>query len=321
MTIESTTTRVAYEGNGITRSFPIPFPLLADSHVEVYLTDKDVADSVVMKPLAVGYRVENIPDGEPCLVYPEDAEAPALEKGRKLTIIRRLPLIQQTNLENGGNLHAETLETQFDIITMQMQQLADDVARAVKIPPYSGNSSRDVNEVLAQMEGLCQRAEAAALRLEKHDDAETLLGGGGNIAVTWVMEKNLTSGDVLRIPAHYPVGRDRLIFSVDGVLCYPAKPPEKDAESSDKDLMAEETPQSEVPDSAVSGSVLSGSEPSKDHLSRSDGINMGTQYEEIAADDDFSNEIRLFFPLPAGSVCHALVLGTGNVASEEINRL
>lgn len=278
MTIESISTRVAYEGNGVTRRFPLPFPLLAESHVQVYVTSVNTKDSAVIKPLRMGYRVENIPLNEPCLVYPEDADAQALEKGRILTVVRRLPLVQQMNLENGGKLHAETLETQFDILTMQVQQLAYDLDRAVKVPPYSANADMDVAEVLARMEEFCQRAEAAALRLEKQDDLETVLTKGTNIAGTWAVNKNTEAGDVLVLPVYYMTGHNMLVFSVDGVLCYPAG-----------DVVwakAEEQ-----------GSPIA-------------------QYEELPEIDGTSNKIRLLFPLSKGSVCHVLVLGN-NLSLEE----
>lgn len=270
MTIESTATRVTYEGNGVTRRFPLPFPLLAESHVEVYVTKVGVDDFALIKPLGKGYRVENIILNEPCLIYPEDADAPPLGKGEKLTVVRRLPLVQQMNLENGGILHAETLETQFDILTMQMQQLAYDVDRAVKIPPYSTNQEMDVADVLARMKALCHRAEAAALRLEKQDDLETVVGKATNIAGSWVVEKERAPGDVLVLPVHYLPRRNMLVFSVDGVLCYPTQ----HLDGADGELAK--------------------------------GI---AQYEEMSEDDGTSNTIRIRFPLPRGSICYALVLG------------
>ena len=278
MTIESITTRVAYKGNGVTRRFPLPFPLLAESHVEVYVTTENTKDSTVIKPLRVGYRVENIPLNEPCLVYPEDADGPALEKGRILTVVRRLPLVQQMNLENGGKLHAETLETQFDILTMQVQQLAYDLDRAVKVPPYSANVNMGVADVLARMEEFCQRAEAAALRLEKQDDLETVLTKATNIAATWAVDKNAEAGDVLVLPVYYMSGRNMLVLSVDGVLCYPA--------------------------GGVAG--VKGEEQG----------NPIAQYEELSEIDGTSNKIRLLFPLSKGSVCHALVLGNNSPPEE-----
>lgn len=285
MTLESTITRVAYEGNGVTRKFPLPFPLLAASHVEVYVTDMDIADSMAVSPLAAGYRVEDIALREPYLVYPEDAEAPALKAGRKLTVVRRLPLVQQTNLENGGNLQAETLETQFDTIVMQLQQLAYDLDRAVKVPPYSSKQRLDVTDLLAHMEALCHRAEDAAQRVEKQADMETVLGGTSNLSATWALTESLAAGDLLTLPVHYMPWRNMLILSVDGVLCYPAK----------KTTAAEGNGQS---GNEVDVGGQAGSEP--------DG--RIAQYEELLGGEEFSNQVRVHFPLPKGSVCHALVL-------------
>lgn len=220
MTIETTLTRAVYEGNGVTRKFPLPFPLLSAEHLQVYVSAREVKDSERLAPLAAGYSVQDIDTAVPYVIFPENDELAALSQHEQLTLIRRLPLVQQTNLENGGNLQAETLETQFDVIAMQLQQLAYDMERAVKIPPYAQARSMDVADVLQAMEKICQRAEDAARRLEQKADADALIGGLRNLSATWVSPA-VSAGSVMELPVHYVPGRNVLTFSVDGVQCYP----------------------------------------------------------------------------------------------------
>ena len=109
------------------------------------------------------------------------------------------------------------------------------------------------------------------VEVAKQDDLETVLIKTTNIAGTWAVDKNMEVGDVLVLPVYYVTGCNMLVFSVDGVLCYP-----------------------------TGGVVGVQDEEQGDSIA---------QYEELPEIDGTSNTIRLLFPLSKGSVCHALVLG------------
>lgn len=220
MTIETTLTVAKFLGNGVTRKFPLPFPLLAASHLEVYVTPQGMKATYGAEPLTGGYSVQDMDTAEPYVVFPEDPFASPLGVGEQLVVMRRLPLIQQTNLENGGNLHAETLEMQFDLMTMQLQQVDYDLQRCIKVPPYFESNTMDTAQLLRQMEALCERAEAAAKRLEEREAMETIDDGVKNMAATWV-SKAIEAGSVVDLPVFYLPHANMLSISVDGVVCYP----------------------------------------------------------------------------------------------------
>lgn len=317
MTVESTTTRAVFAGNGSTRKFPLPFPLLSASHLEVYITKRDMSDSIVVSPLSGGYSVQDIATAEPYVVYPEDGEAPPLEAGWQLTAVRRLPLIQQTNLENGGNLHAETLETQFDLVAMQLQQLDYDLKRSVKVPPYSSNESIDVSEILHKMEKFCERAEHAARRVEEQADADVLADRTANLAATWLVGEEKQAGELVELPVHYMPGFNVLSLSVDGVLCYPQNSlgPLPDTQGSTAQEKTETTGEQSshasqaLPQGTQTGAMAEGVG------GYGAGQNWGAvnqegiyQYEEVPGDGPYSRIVRILFPLQKGAVCHARVM-------------
>ena len=60
-----------------------------------------------------------------------DAYKWLLTDEEKITIVREIPLTQETDLQNQGAFNAESLETAFDKITMITQQLNEKMDRAV----------------------------------------------------------------------------------------------------------------------------------------------------------------------------------------------
>ncbi len=124
MTIASTLTKKHYEGNGITKEFPLPFHLVDKTHIfAVIKKNKEIQE--VTKNFSVDL-VKKI------FTYPLTGEA--LPKGTKLTIYRKVPLTQIVDLENAGAFHPEVLENDgFDRIVMQIQQLDEEISRALKL--------------------------------------------------------------------------------------------------------------------------------------------------------------------------------------------
>lgn len=124
MTIASTLTKKHYEGNGITKEFPLPFHLVDKTHIfAVIKKNKEIQE--VTKNFSVDL-VKKI------FTYPLTGEA--LPKGTKLTVYRKVPLTQIVDLENAGAFHPEVLENDgFDRIVMQIQQLDEEISRALKL--------------------------------------------------------------------------------------------------------------------------------------------------------------------------------------------
>ena len=117
MTVSSQTNKIIYIGNGVAKEFAIPFSFLEKEHIKVRQKKNDIQTE------RTDWTVKN---GN--LVF-----AIAPESGAEIAIVREVPLTQETDYRDNEILHAETLERNFDKLTMQVQQLAEKSARAVTV--------------------------------------------------------------------------------------------------------------------------------------------------------------------------------------------
>ncbi|MDR2947499.1 MAG: hypothetical protein LBV79_12250, partial [Candidatus Adiutrix sp.] len=124
MTIETQSNRVQYIGNGAATVFPLPFPVYEESTVRLY---QGLGPG--QKEVAQGFQVTGAGTASVDLVM----DAPP-GHGLVLTMMRMVPYTQEMSLENGGAFNAQTLEEHFDRQEMQIQQLAEEMERAIKHP-------------------------------------------------------------------------------------------------------------------------------------------------------------------------------------------
>ncbi len=125
MTIATTTSRMRYEGNGVTAVFPFTFRILAATHLTVILTDAQGVQTVQV--LNVGYTVSGVGNGAGGSITMIVAPG----AGETLTIKRAVPLTQPTDLRNQGAFFPEVHESVFDRITMLIQQLDEMLGRSL----------------------------------------------------------------------------------------------------------------------------------------------------------------------------------------------
>lgn len=131
MTVSSSISKAGpYAGNGSTTAFAFAFYTQAAADLTVIRTDANGADT----PLALG------PDFTVALNADQTASpggtvtlssAPA--SGYQITILRNITLTQGASLPNQGGWYPKVVENALDKITMGLQQLAEQVGRAVKI--------------------------------------------------------------------------------------------------------------------------------------------------------------------------------------------
>ena len=155
MTVASQVNKVTYLGNGTVRTWPFSFKVLSPEHLKIFVTDADGNEA----QLTSGYAV----DMETCSVsYPADIELPPLASGEKITLRRELPLTQETDLENQGEMNAEELEAAYDRRTMICQQLDEKTRRAILGPVSGDNPPEDIVEKLLAASESAQKAAAEA---------------------------------------------------------------------------------------------------------------------------------------------------------------
>lgn len=207
MTVQKDVTKNIYVGNGSTRTFPFTFECPAEhpEYIKVYLMQDDGT--------ALGTSDYQLDMDARQITYPSSGTA--LPEGKKLVIMRELPLQQMMNLVNNGPYFAEDVETAFDENVMAMQQIAEKLNRSIimsvdidgdafvnEVPFEAGKSFRIADdgksitltedparvlplaqEVYAQTQAQAQSAAASATAAAKSEDsAFESAGVAGNSA-------------------------------------------------------------------------------------------------------------------------------------------
>ena len=165
MTVSSQTAKVSYAGNGSTKTFAVPFYFLADGHLKVVLGKPDNTETVYA--LITNYTVADA--GNPAggsITLTSGTAAPA--SGETLVIVRNVPLTQETDYQANDDFPAESHERALDKLTMETQQLAEEVARSAKLPI---TSTEDADALVADLVRLSDSA----------DNIDTVAGSIANV--------------------------------------------------------------------------------------------------------------------------------------------
>lgn len=154
MTVQTAETKTHYAGNGLTTEWPVPFPVVQDEHIKLI----KVSPLGESEDITTGYTVNGVDSGDVSVTYPTTGEP--LAAGWQLTIYREMPLTQTLDLESGGAFDAEVIERQgFDHMVMQIQQVQEQVARALQLAITDVDRTPD--EVLGEMFELEEAAQQA----------------------------------------------------------------------------------------------------------------------------------------------------------------
>lgn len=130
MTIETTASSIAYEGNAATTTWSYDFLIPSQDNLVVTITDSDGNETEL---LTSEYSVTGIDDPDGGIVtYPLTGSPLALEEF--ITIARDMPLTQTVELSNQGGYYPETVEDGLDRLEMQIQQLSGSFSRALVAP-------------------------------------------------------------------------------------------------------------------------------------------------------------------------------------------
>lgn len=123
MTVQKDVTKNIYVGNGSTRTFPFTFECPAEhpEYIKVYLMQDD-GTALATSDYQLDMDARHI-------TYPSIGTA--LPEGKKLVIMRELPLQQMMNLVNNGPYFAEDIETALDESIMALQQIAEKLNRTI----------------------------------------------------------------------------------------------------------------------------------------------------------------------------------------------
>lgn len=121
MTVENTSSKAQFYGNGSTGPFQFSFPFFKNSWIVVTRTDPVLGVTTLLE--GVDYNLTGVGDPNGGALTMTNA----LVVGQSLLVQRILPLLQDTRLPTGGPFFAETHELAFDMLTMMVQQVNDRV--------------------------------------------------------------------------------------------------------------------------------------------------------------------------------------------------
>ena len=137
MTITTSASSVTYQGTGTTTLFPFPFPVNQATDLQVILTDTTVTPPAITTLAPTQYALQGIGAASGGTVaYP--VAGPPLAPGQALSVNRVVPYVQTTSLQNQSGFYPAVIEGALDTLTMQTQQLADQLGRSVQVPVGSG---------------------------------------------------------------------------------------------------------------------------------------------------------------------------------------
>ena len=162
MTVQNTTVKDIYVGNGATTKFPITFQMTDHpEYIKVYITGDD----------SVAVETENfsVDLGAKTVTYPANGDP--LPDGHKITIYRELPLYQLMNLVNQGPFFAENIELSFDDLTFICQQLNEKLNRTLS----AGVDVNNFNNTFPVKAGMSFRINDAGDGLVLTDDPARVL--------------------------------------------------------------------------------------------------------------------------------------------------
>jgi hypothetical protein len=156
MTVASETNKSGpYAGSGTTGPFTVGFRFLDETHIRVIKTSTAGVDSDLT--LTTDYTVAGVGNdtGSVTLVS-------ALATGEKLTIIRDVPFVQETDYQNNDAFPAESHENALDLLTMQTQQLKEEIDRSIKVPATDTTTLEQLTADLITVAGISTDVTAVA---------------------------------------------------------------------------------------------------------------------------------------------------------------
>lgn len=163
--INSTTTKHIYQADGQNREWSYTFPLAASADLTIIQTAPDGTESEVSASFTLDAANQRV-------IYPTEASGLApLAAGWKITLIRQTPQTQPLDLTRQGVFDAEALERALDRATMEIQELKEESARALKM---NVSDTQDVPSPTAYLDTMQQiKIQTSTLAVMASADAQT----------------------------------------------------------------------------------------------------------------------------------------------------
>lgn len=110
----------AWSADGTNRTWYFDYRFISNDHIRLIVRNSAGVETVVTSGFLIQPAMNN--EGG-AVTYPLDPE-PALPAGYTVTVVREVPYTQPTRIGNQGIFHPQTHEDTFDLLAMQIQQVA-----------------------------------------------------------------------------------------------------------------------------------------------------------------------------------------------------
>ena len=142
MTVSNQKSKVEYTANGTSKNFEVPFYFIRKKDLVVYRKIGEAPKELLKQD--IDYSISgSAADKQSEIGYPKGGTVVLTDmplNGTKITIMRVVELTQLTDYQEAGTFPAELHEQALDKLTMQIQQLAEEIDRAVKVDVFSESS-------------------------------------------------------------------------------------------------------------------------------------------------------------------------------------
>jgi hypothetical protein len=146
VTVSSTTNKHSYNGNGSQAAYAYTFKIFVDADIEVYV-------GTTLKTLNTHYTLSNVGITGGGNVTFTSGNIPASGTGN-VTLLRSLALTQGVDLINYGKFDAEVVESQYDKLTMMVQQLQEQADRTIRFnTTVSDAGGVEITDTVAERSG------------------------------------------------------------------------------------------------------------------------------------------------------------------------
>ncbi|MDR2219721.1 MAG: hypothetical protein LBE24_03980 [Methylobacillus sp.] len=155
-----------YLADGINTAFPFDFVILDKSDMWAILTDITGEETTLVENTDYTVTLSGDQDMSPGGTVTLTQAPPS---GYKVTLTSNMPNLQPFDITNMGGFYPETIETALDRHTIQIQQLREEINRAIKVAISSPTEPSELAQAVQRL-----AAEMAAL--------QTLVAGLGDIS-------------------------------------------------------------------------------------------------------------------------------------------
>ncbi len=183
MTVQKNLVKNIYVGNGSTTQFPITFDVNTEhpEYIHVYLTNDDNITTET-ENFTVNLTAKTV-------TYPKEGQP--LATGKKLVIMRELPLQQLLDLINQGDFFADDIEQAFDDLTMIAQQLSEKLARAMVFSVEVDTAN--FSNIIPLAPGMSFRINDAGTGLELTEDPAKVLPQAQDLLQQTTQQANIAT--------------------------------------------------------------------------------------------------------------------------------